>query len=544
MSTWALSFTPTFYNEQLNLPQSVQRKIWKVLKVLQSDPISAQGDAKKLKGYTNNVYRVRIGDYRLFYSFAQGWVKLLSVRKRDEQTYELELTEVDTPTLPPDQNLLDPQAQPPASVTVPTVSIPAPQTATDSPNLLTTALPFELTEPILQQWQIPAEYWPGLLSAANSEAILELPIPDRYLTRIIDNLYPRPLEDLISDREYILKKPEDLERFVEGSLTSFLLKLDPEQERLKNFGKHGPVLVKGGPGTGKSTLAIYRVQKLLEQGYNAVLFTTYTKALVSYSEQLLSQLIEQPLDTAGVNVATVDSLTYQYYVQTYGKPTFAQEDKCLALLKTALQNAQIPAQNSFDRAGRRQTLERLGLSYLFQEIEEVIEGWGITTVEDYLKLERRGRGVPLAAKLREALWSVYQTWRTLMEKAGCITWPQLRLKALEQVKQLAEPPYQAVVIDEAQDLSPVALRFVLALVPSLEGVYLTADASQSLYQKGFSWKQIHADLKVAGRTLLLKRNYRNTQQIIAACAQILEGTEAGDLDCITQEPSPYQGAVP
>ena len=83
MSTWELSFTPTFYNEQPNLPQAVQKKIGKVLKVLQSDPISAQGDAKKLKGYTNNVYRVPIGDYRLFYSFAQGWVKLLSVRKRD-----------------------------------------------------------------------------------------------------------------------------------------------------------------------------------------------------------------------------------------------------------------------------------------------------------------------------------------------------------------------------------------------------------------------------------------------------------------------------
>jgi mRNA-degrading endonuclease RelE of RelBE toxin-antitoxin system len=67
MTSWELSFTPTFYNEQLNLPNAVQKKIGKVLKVLQVDPISAQGDAKKLKGYTNNVYRVRIGDYRLFY---------------------------------------------------------------------------------------------------------------------------------------------------------------------------------------------------------------------------------------------------------------------------------------------------------------------------------------------------------------------------------------------------------------------------------------------------------------------------------------------
>lgn len=547
MTTWALSFTPTFYSEQLNLPSAVQKKISKILKVLQIDPISAQGDAKKLKGYTNNVYRVRIGDYRLFYSFGQGWVKLLSVRKRDERTYEIEIPEVDAPTPPPAEDILEPQYQGASTAGV-TASQAAPQAEqvpfTQQPSPITTALPVKLTEALLKQWQIPSEHWPGIIAAPHSEALLELPIPDQYLQRIIDNLYPRPIEEIIAEREYVLKQPEDLDRFVEGSLTTFLLKLDPEQEKLKAFGKQGPILVKGGPGTGKSTLAIYRVQSLLEQGFKPVLFTTYTKALVTYSEQLLTQLIGQPLDQAGVKVATVDSLTFHYYVKTYGKPTFAREDQCLALLDIAVQTAEIPAKNSFDRQGRRQSLERLGRPYLLQEIQDVIEAWGIINLEDYLALERRGRGAPLQTKLREALWSVYQTWQKLMERDGYITWSQLRCKALAVVEQLAESPYQAVVIDEAQDLSPVSLRFLLALVPSLEGVYLTADASQSLYQRGFSWKQIHADLKVTGRTLLLKRNYRNTEQIIAACATILEGTSAGDAECLAQEPSAYQGEIP
>lgn len=548
MTTWALSFTNTFFSELLNLPQAVQKKISKVLKVLETDPISAQGDAKKLKGYTNNVYRVRIGDYRLFYSFAQGWVKLLSVRKRDERTYEIELSEVDAPTSPPDSEVLQPQVKEPKTqepATAQVVPHPKPSAPPiEEPALVATSLPFELTESILKQWQIPSEYWPGIITAPRSEALLELPIPDQYLQRIIDNLYPRPIEEIIAEREYVLKQPEDLDRFVEGSLTTFLLKLDPEQEKLRDFGKQGPILVKGGPGTGKSTLAIYRVQSLLDQGFRPALFTTYTKALVTYSEQLLTQLLEQPLDSAGVKVATVDSLTYHYYTQTYGKPFFARDDRCLALLEVALQTADIPGRNSFDRVGRRQSLERLGLPYLFQEIQDVIEGWGLSTLEDYLALERRGRGVPLQAKLREALWSMYQTWQKLMSQEEYITWPQLRSKALGVVQQLAQPPYKAVVIDEAQDLSPVSLRFLLALVPSLEGVYLTADASQSLYQRGFSWKQIHTDLKVTGRTLLLKRNYRNTEQIIAACATILEGTSAGDVECLTQEPSAYQGATP
>ena len=81
MTTWAVSVADTFFNELLNLPQGISKKVSRVVKILGQDPISAQGDAKKLKGYTNNIYRVRIGDYRLFYSFGEGWVKLLSIRK-------------------------------------------------------------------------------------------------------------------------------------------------------------------------------------------------------------------------------------------------------------------------------------------------------------------------------------------------------------------------------------------------------------------------------------------------------------------------------
>ncbi len=43
---------------------------------------------------------------------------------------------------------------------------------------------------------------------------------------------------------------------------------------------------------------------------------------------------------------------------------------------------------------------------------------------------------------------------------------------------------------------------------------------------------------------LLKRNYRNTQQIVQTCSQILEGAEAGDFECIHQQPSPHLGDRP
>ncbi|MDB9311920.1 3'-5' exonuclease [Spirulina sp. CS-785/01] len=548
MTAWAVSITDTFLNEMVTLPQKVSKKVTKAVKVLEHDPISAQGDAKKLKGYTPNIYRIRIGNYRVFYSFGEGWVKLLSVRKRDERTYETEIPNFETP--PPPPKALDnwelsevPQPQTPA----PPTPEKEPETVPPSQDTTyTTALPFQLTPDLLKKWRIPQEYWQDLLNIPNSEALLELPLSDQLLNRILDNLYPRPLNEIDSQPEYRLQQPEDLDRYFEGDISAFLLKLSPEQEKLRDFGKQGPILVKGGPGSGKSTLALYRVKKLLDLGYTSILFTTYTNALVTYSEQLLEQLLGQPPKEAGVEVTTVDSLTYHYYVKTYGRTGFAKEEQCLTHLKTALATTEIPAKNVFDRQVRQQTLEKLGLSYLLQEFLEVIESRGIETLTDYCNISRTGRGVPLKANIREAIWAVYQTWSDIMARKGLKTWEKMRCEALKIVTQKAADsfPYDAVIIDEAQDLSPVALRFLLALVPDLTGVYLTADASQSLYQKGFSWKQIHADLKVAGRTLLLKRNYRNTQQISDACAVILANTEAGDQDCLHQQPSPYQGDSP
>ena len=79
MQTWTVTFATTFLSELLNLPKAVQKKVEKKINILEKDPISAQGDAKKLKGYNDHVYRVRLGDYRLFYRFDTNWIKLLSI---------------------------------------------------------------------------------------------------------------------------------------------------------------------------------------------------------------------------------------------------------------------------------------------------------------------------------------------------------------------------------------------------------------------------------------------------------------------------------
>src|SRR5206468_3731712 len=99
--------------------------------------------------------------------------------------------------------------------------------------------------------------------------------------------------------DLLLSEPEDLLRYREGELLGFLLRLEPEQEKLAQWAilAKGATLLKGGPGTGKSTVALYRVREILaawkKQKRDAprLLFTTYTRALTRISEQLLRSLV-------------------------------------------------------------------------------------------------------------------------------------------------------------------------------------------------------------------------------------------------------------
>ncbi|GER90551.1 hypothetical protein KDW_47130 [Dictyobacter vulcani] len=97
-----------------------------------------------------------------------------------------------------------------------------------------------------------------------------------------------------------------------------------------------------------------------------------------------------------------------------------------------------------------------------------------------------------------------------------------RLRAAEIVEQ--SPFYQqydAVVIDEAQDLDPSALRMLIALCKAPNRLFITADANQSIYGSSFSWSDVHDSLRFQGRTCVLKANYRSTAEVGEAALSYL-----------------------
>ena len=89
---------PTFTNQLLAIPKEQIVQILEKIEVLRLDPQPHGKLKKKLHGYQGNVYRLRFGDYRIVYTYGDGWVVLLGVDARKD-VYKGEKLLADAPSV-------------------------------------------------------------------------------------------------------------------------------------------------------------------------------------------------------------------------------------------------------------------------------------------------------------------------------------------------------------------------------------------------------------------------------------------------------------
>jgi superfamily I DNA/RNA helicase len=341
--------------------------------------------------------------------------------------------------------------------------------------------------------------------------------PNHLLERVIDNLFCSSFEEIENTANYIPHDQNDINDALAGNLEKFLLKLSDRQQEYLDLESDAPILIKGGPGTGKSVLAIYRTRKYIKSGDRSVLFSTYTQELADYSKELLCRLLatdEQGLADLDVEIRTADNLAITFFTERYGSPNLISQEIALYCLRQAMAMVKLKPRGQRD-------IFALGSRYILEEIQLVIEARGLDIFDKYVAIKRYGRKYPLNRLKRQAIWEIYEAWKKILAQSGYTTIEQVRAKALEIAKGLEAKPYKRVLIDEAQELSPITLKFLAELVSSPERLYLTADVQQSLYQRSFSWEDLKASLNFNGVEKVLRRSFRNTCQIGKACPKIL-----------------------
>lgn len=534
---WHILHKPSYDTDFIDLPKDLQRQATRAHEELAQDPVTPRGNTiKKLSGW-ENLWRYRLGDYRLIYAVGKNAVQLLAIGPRKDIYPRFERKDHSAdgvlPIFAPDlEAQLKPKADVPEWQNHPEWFQPKKSEPHGEP------LPRKLSPAQLEKWLIPPEHHAALMRCRTDDELQAADVPPEVLGRVMDALWPPSVEKLAAQPDQVLVNPEDLERYAEGTLRAFLLHLDDKQRRYVDWALRGPTLVKGGPGSGKSTIALYRVRSVLEhaltEAENApeILFTTYTNPLINFSESLLRQLFglsaKESLP-ASIKVTTVDKIVFRIVKSAGMEFKLAKDDELLEALHHARASVKPAKMGDLEQLMITQAIQSLRDDYLLEEFEWIIEGQNCRAVEDYLAANRAGRGIPFNRRTREAVWKLYDAYRRALvvdRKMPLLTWGMLRQAALQRVQDGEfTQKWDYVIVDEAQDLTPAALALCVELCRTPAGIFLTADANQSLYNRGFSWNNVHEQLQLKGRTRILRRNYRSTQDLAVAANDVLAPTD-------------------
>ena len=320
---------------------------------------------------------------------------------------------------------------------------------------------------------------------------------------------------------------------LEAPLAKWRVFLHPSQRRLVTAHFNGPARVLGGAGTGKTVVAMHRARHLLTKVFTAdtdrILFTTFTQNLAKDIQEnlrvLCSHEVFRRIEVIHLDKWVANFLRGQGYRYTIAYPS--QE-----VVKDLWAQAIALRPSGFSE------------SFFREEWDYVVQPAGCSSYEEYKKARRAGRGVRLSRKQRKAIWPVFQSYRDALD-ARRLREP---VDAMRDAANLLEhrstpPPYRAIVVDEAQDMSTVAFELLrkVAGIEQSNDLFIVGDGHQRIYRRKVVLSR--AGVHIVGRSRKLYINYRTTDEIRRYAVALLKDIDVDDLDGGADSNTRYKSLV-
>ncbi|MFD0851215.1 UvrD-helicase domain-containing protein [Actinomadura adrarensis] len=306
--------------------------------------------------------------------------------------------------------------------------------------------------------------------------------------------------------------PEELMDLFEKPFALWRVYLHPTQRQVAYGSYSGPAQVTGGPGTGKTVVAVHRARHLAAQG-GRVLLTTFTSTLAESLRDSLRLLESDAEVLERIDVRHVDSIAARIVRDRHGP---------YAILRDAEE------QHQWRRVIRRRGVQ-YNETFLAEEWRQVVLAQDLRSLDNYLAARRRGRGRRLGPLQRTQIWHVISEFERELGDRGARTYETVCADATRILSEQSDKPYDHVIVDEAQDLHPVRWRLLRALVPpGRNDLFIVGDTHQRIYDNRVSLQVV--GVHVAGRSTRLKISYRTTSEILKWSRGVLAGEEIQDLD--------------
>lgn len=332
------------------------------------------------------------------------------------------------------------------------------------------------------------------------------------------------------DRQHILQEPE--------------LHLKGEQKKVYCLPSNGPVLVKGSAGSGKTLVAIARARYLRNLAKQDMFSPNVRIAFFTYDKSLRNEVATY-FNDPDIYVNNIDSWVAKFLSRRIGRRL--QEPltdhrirrECIQVAKS-LTFANLPIR----------AIATKGNDFYFDEVEW-IKSRLIESESQYVEMPRTGRGTAdrVTKDDRHLLWKFKELFDAELKRRNLNLFPDrlsLAIKEIERHPLDETESFTHVIVDEAQDFTLAQLRLISLIangdVSTSKSISLFADAAQTIYESGFSWKD--ANIAIAGsRSFVFNHNYRNTKQIAEAAASLLSHEEDKD-DIVDMAIPERNGAKP
>jgi superfamily I DNA/RNA helicase len=311
------------------------------------------------------------------------------------------------------------------------------------------------------------------------------------------------------------------------------MQLHGEQKRVIFLPSTGPIQIKGVAGSGKTTIALCRAKHLLETDMfreTHVMIFAFNKSLCRYITDILPSVTGglqpntdelRPGSKPGlrVGVKTFHSWAWSFLNKRgfWADHTIIEDDDDDAAITSVIASAR----NTHPTAS-----VLVKSKEFFKEEIAWLKGRRIFTIEEYLTTVRAGRGTRdrVTSADKAYIWEVCKAYDEFLAARNLVSFDDFANLVFAILQQTPEfvPPYSHIVVDEAQDLSKAQMLVLTRLVnPETNSITVIADAAQRIYKSGFIWAEVNLNV-TGGRTVVLKKNYRNTHQIALAAKSLLD----------------------
>ena len=364
-----------------------------------------------------------------------------------------------------------------------------------------------------------AKYSTIELGKSTSEA--KSAVLDQVLLPDLEEVQADSLPAIVKNKEKLYDLFEGdvlstLNGYEAGLLEDWMIFLAPSQYRAVERSLQGAFKVTGGPGTGKSVVALHAVKHKLQSNPKAkILVTSFVntipKVLANLTARLSGELVKDRVDFKTVHALAMEitRIPYEKIIKTQMKRDVLQQ---------AMDAVKVKPNKSRD--------------WLDTEIARVILARMVRDRETYLALRRIGRKVPVMSAERALIWDVYQQYRAKLKDLDLVDWELLLFAAAEQVQQ--NPPsikYDTIIVDEAQDLTESGVKMLLSLLAGGGdgNIVFVGDSKQRLYAGGYSLKDL--GVQIVGRSSYLSLCYRTTEQImdaVGALGKVISAEDFGE----------------